>query len=245
MDNLEYIESYFKGDLSAQDKIKFEQKIVEEKDFAEEVSFYLSIRKVSAEELSAERERFREIYQQYKVNNEVIPKQPVLLRKMWQWAAAAAVLAGLIFGWYAWLRPVDPAALADKYIDDNFQELSVTMSSRLDSLQTALDLYNKGKQDQSLKILESLALQDSIAAEAKKYAGIVCLQMEQYDKAINYFSQLSSYSLYSNPGKFYQALTLLKRNQPGDKQQAKLLLEQVVQNDLDGKETAQEWLKKW
>jgi len=245
LDNLEYIESYFKGDLSAQDKIKFEQKIVEEKDFAEEVSFYLSIRKVSAEELSAERERFREIYQQYKVNNEVIPKQPVLLRKMWQWAAAAAVLAGLIFGWYAWLRPVDPAALADKYIDDNFQELSVTMSSRLDSLQTALDLYNKGKQDQSLKILESLALQDSIAAEAKKYAGIVCLQMEQYDKAINYFSQLSSYSLYSNPGKFYQALTLLKRNQPGDKQQAKLLLEQVVQNDLDGKETAQEWLKKW
>jgi hypothetical protein len=38
--------------------------------------------------------------------------------------------------------------------------------------------------------------------------------------------------LYANPGKFYHALTLLERNLPGDKQQVKILLEQVVQNYL-------------
>jgi hypothetical protein len=37
----------------------------------------------------------------------------------------------------------------------------------------------------------------------------------------------------------------MKRNRPGDKQAAKVLLEQVVQNDLEGKETAQKWLKRW
>jgi len=45
--------------------------------------------------------------------------------------------------------------------------------------------------------------------------------------------------------KFYYSFTLIKRNRPGDKQQAKILLEQVVQNGPEGKTTANEWLKKW
>jgi len=60
--------------------------------------------------------------------------------------------------------------------------------------------------------------------------------LQQYDKAIDYFFQLEYYNLYSNPGKFYQGLTLLKRNMPGDKQAAKVLLQQTLQNDLNGKE---------
>jgi tetratricopeptide (TPR) repeat protein len=91
-----------------------------------------------------------------------------------------------------------------------------------------------------------MALNDTSLFEVKKYAGIVSLRLGQYDKAINYFSQLANYTqLYANPGKFYHALTLMKRNRPGDKQTAKILLEQVVQNDLEEKETAQQWLKKW
>jgi tetratricopeptide (TPR) repeat protein len=246
LDNLEYIEAYFEGGLSDEDKRAFEKKIVEEAEFANEVSFYLSARQVSAAELTNERERFREIYRQHKANEDLRTRQPGLLRKLWPWVAAAAILAGIIFGWYAWFRPVDPNVLADKYIAENFETLPVTMSSKQDSLQTALRLYNERKADESLKILETLVLQDSTFFEAKKYAGIVSLQMEQYDKAISYFNQLEKYThLYSNPGKFYKALTLLKRNQPGDKQQAKILLEQVVQNNLSEEETAQEWLKKW
>ena len=70
--------------------------------------------------------------------------------------------------------------------------------------------------------------------------------LEQYDKAINYFSQLGNYTYFmQTPGKFYHALTLMKRNQPGDNETAKQLLQQVVENDLEGKKDAEEWLKKW
>jgi hypothetical protein len=81
---------------------------------------------------------------------------------------------------------------------------------------------------------------------AKKYAGIVYLRLSNYDKALAYFQDLEKYtSLYANPAIFYHTLTLMKRNQPGDKQTAKQLLQQVVQNNLEGKGNAKQWLDKW
>jgi hypothetical protein len=35
----------------------------------------------------------------------------------------------------------------------------------------------------------------------------------------------------------------MERNQPGDQEQAKLLLEKVRNSNLDGKEKADEWIK--
>ena len=89
-------------------------------------------------------------------------------------------------------------------------------------------------------------MNDTIFIEAKKYAGIVSLRLGKYDKAINYFLQLENFPrLHANPEKFYRALTLLKRNLGDDKKEAKKLLEQVVENDLEGKESAKKILDKW
>ena len=67
-----------------------------------------------------------------------------------------------------------------------------------------------------------------------------------YNKALSYFQQLGTYHLYANPAIFYQALTMMKRNQPGDKEEAKRLLKEVSDNNLAEKETADQWLnKKW
>ena len=247
MDNLEYIETYFNEDLSPERKREFEQKITTDPVFAEEVAFYLSAKNEAAKEMKNERERFKEIYEQYKQGNHVNDNpQPPLLRKLWPWAAAvAAVLAGIIFGLNVWLKPALPKELADKYMQENFQTLSVTMGNNEDSLQAGLRLYNAGRLEEALKQFESMILNDTSFFEAKKYAGIVSLRLEKYDKAINYFFQVENTRLYANPGKFYHALALMKRNQPQDKQDAKILLQQVVENDLAEKEIAREWLKKW
>ena len=65
MDNLEYIDTYFKGELSPEIKKDFEQRIVTDPVFAEEVAFYLSSKQVAATEMRNEKEKFKEIYQQY------------------------------------------------------------------------------------------------------------------------------------------------------------------------------------
>lgn len=246
MDNLSYIEKYFNGEVSEENKKEFEQRIIAEPDFAAQVAFYLSSKQAAAAEMKAERERLRETYTKYKQDNRTHKGQPGIVRKLWPWVAVAAVMAGIVIGFNIWFKPVSPAALADQFIKDNFQTLPVKMSAWEDSLQTGLRLYNEGRFNEALTQFETLIEADSSFADAKKYAGVVSLRMEQYDKAIYFFSQLENYtSLYANPGKFYHALTLLKRNQPGDKQQAKILLEQVVQNGLDEKEAAREWLNKW
>jgi hypothetical protein len=69
--------------------------------------------------------------------------------------------------------------------------------------------------------------------------------LQKYDKALLYFKQLETYTgLYANPALFYQPLTLMERNRTDDAAKTKQLLEQVVQNDLEGKDAAQKWLRK-
>jgi tetratricopeptide (TPR) repeat protein len=246
VDNLEYIETYFNGELSPERKKEFEQRIVTDPVFAEEVAFYLSSKQVAAVEMRKEKEKFKEIYQQYKQDKPATRNQPTLLRKLLPWAAMAAGLAGIVFGLNVWLKPVSPQSLADKYILENFQTLSVKMNNKQDSLQAGLRLYNEGRTEEALKQFEEMAKNDTTFGEAKKYAGIVSLRLGQYDKAINYFLQVENFhQLHANPGKFYRALTLLKRNLAGDKKEAKKLLNEVVQHDLEGKEPAKEILDKW
>ena len=246
MDNLNYMEAYFNRELPSESEREFEQKITGDPAFAEEVAFYLSSRQAAAAEMMEQKERLKVVYEQYKQGKHTNSHQPAILRRFFPWVAAAAVLAGIIFGLNVWFKPGSPGELADKYMLENFQNLPVKMDIARDSLQTALGMYNEGRTEEALKKLESIVRNDTTFSEAKKYAGIVSLRVGQYDKAIDYFSQLANHTgLYANPGTFYHALTLLKRNRPGDKEAAKLLLVQVVQNDMEEKNVAQKWLRKW
>ena len=92
---------------------------------------------------------------------------------------------------------------------------------------------------------EKIINADTANFDAKKNAGIVSLQLKNYDKALAYFTQIENDPRFSNPAKLYKALTLMERNNAGDKEQAKELLQQIIQNNLDGKETAQQWFGKW
>ena len=189
MDNLEYIEAYFNEELTPEKKREFEQRIIADPVFAEEIAFYVSSKQAIAAVADQQRERFKEVYTTYKQGAQ--KQQPSLIRKLWPWAAAAAILAGIIFGWNTWLRTPSSEELADNYLKENFQTLSVTMGNKEDSLQAGLRLYNANRLEEALNYFENMAAKDTSSFEAKKYAGIVSLRLEQYDKAIGYFSAIS------------------------------------------------------
>ncbi|MGH2647494.1 MAG: hypothetical protein ACRDE8_08000 [Ginsengibacter sp.] len=243
MDNIEYIENYFRGNKDASDKEAFEKKIMEDSEFAEEVAFYISANGVIQQKVQQERkQRLREIYDEQKV---ISIKRPV--RNIWKYMAAASVLiAVILITWFFSGNKNSPQQLADKYALENFQTFGVTMSSNPDSIQAGLNLFNSNKLTESLNMFETIAKNNPENSDAKKYAGIVSLRLKNYDKAIEYFTILGAdTSLYSNPGKFYKAITLLERSKLGDKNAAKLLLEQVRDENLEGKSKAGEWLKKF
>lgn len=246
-DYSEYIDSYFNQLLSSEEAGKFEQRLAEDKVFAEEVAFYLSAKQALKEEVMREKkERFRQLLlQNSSLTN--IPRQ-AQVRKMWVYsvAAAAAVIVCVFFAWYIFFsNSASPQQMADSYINENLKTLPVKMGTEEDSIQTGLRLYNASKYDSAIQQFETIIQKDTGNYLAKEYLGIVYLELGNYDKAIPYFQQLENYSRFSNPAIFYQALTLMKRNQPGDKQKAKQLLQWVDKNNLEGKATAHEWLKKW
>jgi len=244
----EYIDAYFNRALSPEEIKQFEQRIIEDKDFAEQVAFYLSSKQAFKEEMIKEKkEWFRQLAAQ---NNSLSESHQIgSLKKLWLYrvAAAAAILTCIFFAGYLFFKPASTEQMADNYIEGNLKPLPVKMGTEKDSIQDGLRLYNENKLDSSLKLFESIIQRDTGNYLAKEYAGIVYLRLGNYDKALEYFQQVENdTSLYSNPATFYHALTLMKRNQPGDKQQARQLLHQIIDNDLAEKETAQQWLaKKW
>ena len=240
MDNTEYIENFFKGNIDSNQKDQFERKIMEDESFAEEVAFYISANNVLQERLHEEKkERFRELYEQGKVIS-MAPR----LKSVWKYMAAASiVIAIILITWFVSGNRNTPQQLADKYIQQNFTTLEVTMSATQDSLQKGLSLVNNNQLPEALTMFETLAHNDPENDEAKKYAGIVSLRLKNYDKALEYFSMLANENLQSNPGKFYKAITLLQRNRNNDISIAKALLQQVVDERLEGEKEAEEWLK--
>lgn len=243
MENMEYIDAYFKSLPGAAEQQHFTERVINDILFAEDVAFYMSANGIVKEQLQQEKkERFREIYQQRKVIP--ITKQPV--KKVLRYMAAASVVAAImIFTWFLSGRQTSPHQLAGQYIDQNFITLSTTMSIQQDSLQYGLSLLNDGKLTEALGRFESIQNNDPANTDAVKYAGIAALRLEEYNKALQYFTILENdTALYSNPGRFYHAITLLQRNSEGDKAAAKLLLQQVAINNLEGKTEAVKWLKK-
>jgi hypothetical protein len=246
MDNTEYIESYFTNELVPDQARVFEKRIETDPVFAEEVAFYLSALNISREVAQTQKkEDFKKLYKDNYTRDQVPPKNIKVkrsLRTFIYYAAAAAIIAGIFLGIYTFTNTVSPKLLATQYEKENLQTLGVTMSSHADSIQTGIRLYNDGKYSEALLQFQTIIRSDTIP-DAIKYAGYSALMLKKYDEALNWFKELETHSMYSNPAKFYQALTLMDRNQPGDETEAKHLLQQIIQNNLDGKETAEEWLK--
>jgi len=243
-DNLSYIEDYFNKSLSPEETRLFEERITAEPAFAEEVSFYISTRNLAKQQSVAEKKaRFRALYDASEPAKVV--EMPGSKTRTWRLVAiAASIISIVVLGVVFFKSDRHPNELADEYIKENLEEISPSMSVQ-DSLEAGKQLYNKKDYAGALIIFESILNRDHRQSRAREYAGIVSLQMNNYDKALSHFSELEETRLESNPGKFYHALTLMKRDQPGDNELAKKLLQEVVDQHLWNEDVAAAWLKKW
>jgi len=245
MESLEYIDAYFAGEFPPEEVGRFEKRIEEDPAFADEVAYYLGVLSAAREANRTERkERFRELYREGAGTGRTATVRRMDARKWLAVIAAAAVLAMIVLTWLLYLKPANPARLAERYIQQNLALLPVKMGSA-DSLATSVNLYNSGKFPEALQQYEGILQSDSLNPAALNYAGIVSLRMKNYDKALDYFIKLEHHTdSHVNPALFYEALTLLRRNYTGDADHAKQLLRRIVENELNRRADAQELLGK-
>lgn len=224
----EIIDNYFEGRLSAAEQVDFERKLEQDKALADEVAFYLSTKAALKE--AALQKRHAEW-------TKARPVQPL----RWQWASGiAAAIVLLITVWYV----ITPANLtlqehAEVYIEENLLQLNTHLDATADSLQTAIDYYNHQKYGKALPIFNRLARANP-RIRAYEYEGLTQLQLKNYDAALVIFERMAADTeLLENRGKFYAALTYLKK---GNNSTAQRLLEEVITQDLAGKSEAERWL---
>src|ERR1700754_3083803 len=241
MDNLDYIDQYFERQPSPEEVAQFEKRVQEDPVFADNVAYYLSTRMALKEMHAAEKEReFRELYSQM--------TGPAKVRRMntriWLSSlAAASLIAAIVLCWSLFNRSGRGPQLADEYISQNLTSLSVKMGKG-DSMQTGLVYYNDRKYPEALVQFENMLRTDSTNVTALLNAGIVSLKMGNYDNALSFFKRLAIHTdPHLSPALFYQALTLMKRNHAGDTALAKQFLRQIVEQNGNKKEDAQQLLR--
>jgi tetratricopeptide (TPR) repeat protein len=241
-DSLEYIDSYFKGKISGEELQLFEERIIRDPVFAQELAFYIgSVQTIKNQLAEDKKSHFRKLYEESKQAR----VHSGGVTRMWPYMTAAAAICGIVLALFVFYPSPTPASIADTYIYNNLSTLGVRMGASDNEVQEAIQLYNEQKLDAALQKFEQIIQSHPSDHKLKEYAGIVSLRLGEYDKALEYFRQLERQNgLYANPGKFYIALTLLKRNRPGDAEQSRKLLQEVEDKHLEYESAAKELLKK-
>ncbi len=246
-DGLENIENFFQGSLSENEKTAFEQAISTDPVFAGEVAWYIvSTGTILQNNLAARKELLRRFFKEYKNQADGPGSTGAQVFSLWKYVASAAAVLLLVMAIWIFQAEPSPEQMANKFIHSELADLGVAMGTARDSLETARQLINNADYDQALAILNSILILQPGNAKAREYAGIAALLRNDYSLALVHFRKLSETAgVYSNPGQFYTALTLIKRNQPGDMDQAKYTLQTVVTNKAGHYETAEAWLQDW
>ena len=241
------IEDYFNENLPPPEKARFEKDMSQNSQLREEVAFYLKTKQVLREQTLAKRHAE---WQQLSDDEENAPEPvaPVHLLAWWQYAAAAVLVVAMGLGWL-WLsgtKELTEPLLAQTYVEQQLDSLSVQMSGAADSLELAKDRYNQKRYSEALTIGEELLQRNPDNGEVLKVTGLTALRQQDYDRAIEHFHRLAGQpDLFYNPGKFYEAIAYLLRNRTSDKKEAKDLLEAVISGEQVGKaekDKARQWL---
>lgn len=242
-DTIAYIESYFQQTLSSEERAVFETRCETDENFAKEVAFYI-----------ATRQALREVLLEQKAQawkEEVAEEEPAPVismnkkRSFGKWimyAAAACVL--LVVSMFLFETQSSPQRLASGYIKKNYSNLSQEMSADTSNITKGMEAYNNGDYNKALTYFIVAKQKDTANSYLKKYTGLSYFQKKNYDQALKEFDTLANMQgLQSNPGDFLKAITLLERNDQGDKEQAKKLLQKVQNEDEDGSKEAREILE--
>ncbi|WP_426671226.1 hypothetical protein ACPPVU_08310 [Mucilaginibacter sp. McL0603] len=236
---LSYIDDYFTGVLNDDEKREFEQRCHNDEAFAQEVAEYISMRdQINARLQQRKKEDFEQLYQQLSVSQK--SAKITILRPL---ALLAAACVLLLIGWFTFFQKTSPQRIADNYISTNLSTLGLNMGVS-DSLQTGISAYNSKSFQIAERLFKPMISKPETAAEAIKYLGLTYLAEKKYNNALECFDQLSALSLYTNPGKFYRALTLMERSEAGDKDNAKKILQEIIDKNLFGNTEARNWIKR-
>lgn len=255
-DNMfEKIDKYLLNEMSDHERLLFEKELATNDDLSSTFNIYKTIETEmrNTEKYSEEEARLKNSLQKLnEVHFNPVTQQTAKVVRMRSsfikvGVAVAASIIVIVSAYFLFLQPGhNTQKMANAYISGHLTELSQTMGTPDDSLQQGIAAFNNKEYNKALQIFQSVLNNHPDNIEAKEYIGQVYLVTKDYDKALQQFDELADMKgLFSNPGLFLKAITHMKRNNKGDKDEAKQLLQQVKEQKAYGSKEAEEWLKDW
>ena len=235
---LAQIDKYFNNELSPIERQDFEKRLPTDSELANAVAFYGNARAAAQQVANDTRKSEFEVLRK-RLSNRPIYRINSLL---WISGITASLILLMGFWWFSYTSIPDSEVFVDTYVQEHFENLPVKMDAQNDSLQMGLRLFNERKFSNAQTIFEDILRRKNNDSEAVKYAGITAFRLQNYNKAVMLFQALSQQKeLFSNPGKFYEALALMK-HQPMNKKEIEKLLKEVIDNNLEGNKEARKIL---
>jgi tetratricopeptide (TPR) repeat protein len=248
-------EEYLQGEMSSEEKSVFESELSANEEMNSAFNVYRTVetemrhheqQSIHERELKSSLEKLNARYFKSEAQH---PTKEVSIFSNKHLKTAMAIAASILVLLVAYVVFFQPEQnleyLAGNYVDTHLQQLSQTMDSSPDNLQLGISAYNDQEYGKALDHFQIFLEKQPDNYEAIKNIGLVYLMTEEYDKALQQFDELADMgNTYSNRGMFLKSVTLLKRNETGDEQEAINLLQQVVRDQEEGSEQAEEWLER-
>ena len=241
---LAYIEAYFKKQLSGDEMRQFEDRCEQDPQFAQDVAFYITTRAAVKEALMEQKKTTwaaRQSGPEPAVAATPAPVRKLAVTRWLPYAVAAALLLFTALYFFNDRQSLNRQVASN--VEQEISSLSPTMDATADSLELGKRLFNAKNYPQASRVFSALIRSDSTNDDAVLYEGYVYLGTKEYDKALSCFQELAGRQLSSNRGPYLAALTLLERRKNGDQEQARQLLQHVVDGTLEGSEEARRLLK--
>jgi hypothetical protein len=251
----EKMEDYLQGKMSPEERTRFEAEMASDAALSTSYKIYAAIDEEMQEDQKYKQDEaalkgsLDKLNTTYFITNKAGSKREISIAASKVYKVITAIAATLIIVTLSYFllneQKNGAKKLAGSYVNDNLSELSQTLDRSNDSMQQGIAAYNKKDYSAAISLFEGLYRQDTTNAEAIKNAGLGYLLSKDYDKAYEAFDILSKKKdLFSNPGLFYTAITLLQRNKENDREKAKQLLEAIVKKKGEGFEDAEKLLEK-
>lgn len=209
-----HIEDYLNGTLDKNLVAQIEEAIKNDQQFAREVAFRKKVMQaVTDHELPA----FKKLLAQ--TENKIIQENNGKIRRLRpkHWVGmAASILLIIISFFYLNHSTSSPQQLYETYSADH-QSIQLNLTTRSDdslaAQRQAIEIaFNSRKYAATIPLIENyLSIQPDINYNLVLVLGICYLETNQYELALENFKAVEKYSLNEEQGKWYQALTYLKK----------------------------------
>ena len=215
--HLELIEAYLEGNLSEEEKVDFEVRLLVDKDLEEEFELY---KKIVGSFKDIQTENIRKKLQA--IDDEIDSNSHKPSTKFYWWAGIAACLI-FVQVFLNYTKTSIPLPLEEG--------LPVLMGDDHNlAFQNAMQLYKSGKYDASVKRFNQLVLANPTNDTLLYFIGSAELNSQKYQEASQHFKNVStnSNSVFYLKSKYYLAYSLYKTNHS---REAKLLLQDLISNN--------------